>query len=195
MILSRLKEVPRQRPRGVPLPRPGARLAWLLGRGNAAGDREAFFLWQERVLDLLLSWGVGNVAAGSVVALTQSGIPRAIGVQAVAWGAVDAAVALYAQCVARNHAVSARAGILGARHIQARAQRFGSLLAINSGADVFYVLAGSLVAAKSSSDWVKGTAIGVVIQGGVLLLYDLGLTIRMFTRPETRFREQYGEGS
>lgn len=170
------------------MPQSGQRMAWVLGRGNVASDREAFFVWQERVLDLLLAWGVGNVLGGGVLAITGSGLTQAIGVQAVVWGAVDTAVALYAQCIARRHALSARAGEMPAQHVQAQAERFEYLLALTTGADVLYVAAGSIIAWKSRSDWVKGTALGVIIQGGALLIYDLGLTIRMLTRPETHFR-------
>jgi hypothetical protein len=171
------------------MPQPGNRLAWLLGRGNVESERESFFVWQERVLDVLLAWGAGNVLAGTAIALTRSGTRRAIAVQAIGWGAVDASIAIYAQCVARKHATSARAGMYGARHVQDRARQFGQLLAVQTGADVVYVVAGSVVAAKSKRPWVRGTALGVVIQGGALLLYDLALSIRMLTRPELRFRE------
>lgn len=174
----------------ISLPQRGSRLAWILGRGNVESDRENFFAWQERVLDLLLAWGVGNVGAGSILALRSSGIKRAIGVQAIAWGLVDSAVALYAGCIARRHATSARSGMFGARHVQQRARRFEHLLAVQTGADIFYITAGAIVAARSRSAWIQGTAIGVLIQGGALLLYDTALVLRLLTRPELRHREQ-----
>ncbi|MFW6075004.1 MAG: DUF6992 family protein [Chloroflexota bacterium] len=193
MILNRTLQVfsavPSRIPTRVQLPERGNRLQWLLGRGNVAPDRDAFFVWQERVLDLLLSWGVGNVIAGAAVAIFRPGIPRAIGVQAVAWGAIDAAVAIYGQCAARRHAMEARSGIYGARHIQYRARRFEHLLAIQTGADIVYVVAGSIFASKSKSPWMRGTAIGVIIQGTALLIYDIGLVARILTRPEMRYRE------
>lgn len=174
----------------ISLPQRGSRLAWILGRGNVETDRENFFAWQERVLDLLLAWGIGNVGVGTVLALRSSGIKRAIGVQAIAWGLVDSAVALYAGCIARRHATSARSGMFGARHIQQRARRFEHLLALQTGTDVLYVSAGAFFAQRSRSPWVRGTAIGVLIQGGALLIYDAGLVIRLLTRPELRYREQ-----
>jgi hypothetical protein len=173
----------------ITLPQRGSRLAWFLGRGNLESGRENFFVWQERVLDLLLAWGVGNVAAGSALALRSSGVTRAIGVQAMAWGAVDSAVALYGGCIARRHAASARGGLYGARHIQQRARHFEHLLAIQTCADVLYVSLGALVAARSQRPWVQGTAIGVLIQGGALMLYDAGLVVRLLTRPELRYRD------
>lgn len=193
MILNRTLQVfsavPSKVPRRVQLPQRGNRLQWLLGRGNVAPDRDAFFVWQERVLDLLLSWGVGNVIAGAAVAIAKPGIPRAIGVQAVIWGAIDSAVALYAQCSSRRHAMSARSGIYGARHIQWRARRFEHLLAIQTGADIVYIVVGSIAASKSKSPWARGTAIGVIVQGSALLIYDIGLVARILTRPEMRYRE------
>ncbi len=173
----------------ISLPQRGSRLAWVLGRGNVESDRDDFFAWQERVLDLLLAWGIGNVGAGTVLALRSQGIKRAIGVQAVAWGLVDSAVALYAGCIARRHATSARSGMYGARHIQQRAQRFEQLLALQTAADIAYVAAGAFFAYRSRAPWVQGTAIGVLIQGGALLVYDAGLVVRLLTRPELRHRE------
>lgn len=170
------------------MPRPGTRMAWLLGCGNVESERESFFVWQERVLDVLLAWGVGNVLAGSVIAATRTGTQRAIAVQAIGWGVADASIAIYAQCVARKHATSARAGMYGARHVQDRARLFGQVLAVQTSADLVYVVAGSIVAAKSERPWVRGTALGIVIQGGALLLYDLALSIRMLMRPEVRYR-------
>jgi hypothetical protein len=185
--LAQYREMP------IRLPQRGSRVAWVLGRGNLESDRENFFVWQERVLDMLLAWGIGNVAAGSLLVLRSSGVTRAIGLQALTWGFVDSAVALYAGCIARRHATSARGGMFGARHIQQRARRFEHLLAVQTGADVLYVTLGAFVAARSRRPWVQGTAIGVLIQGGALLLYDAGLVVRLLTRPELRYREQSGE--
>lgn len=165
-------------------------MAWILGRGNVESEREDFFVWQERVLDMLLAWGLGNVAAGSFLAVRARGIKRAIGIQAVAWGLADSAVALYAGCIARKHATTARSGLYGARHIQQRARRFEHLLALQTAADVIYVVAGAFFAYRSRSPWLQGTAIGVLIQGGALLIYDAGLVVRLLTRPELRHREE-----
>lgn len=178
----------------ISLPKRGSRMAWVLGRGNVQSDRENFFVWQERVLDLLLAWGIGNVLAGSALAIRgPSTLTRAIGVQAVAWGAVDTAVAAYGGCVARRHATSARSGMFGARHVQQRARRFEKLVAVQTGADVLYVVAGAFFTSRCRSPWLKGTAIGVLIQGSALLLYDAGLALRLLTRPELRVKVPYDD--
>ncbi len=173
----------------ISLPQRGSRLAWVLGRGNVESDRENFFVWQERVLDMLLAWGIGNVAGGALLTTRKSSVTKAIGVQAIAWGAVDSAVALYAGCIARRHATSARSGMYGARHVQQRARRFEHLLAVQTGADILYVTLGAVFASRTRSPWLKGTAIGVMIQGTALLLYDAALAVRLLTRPELRVRE------
>ncbi|HLT20496.1 MAG TPA: hypothetical protein VKZ96_13635 [Thermomicrobiales bacterium] len=172
----------------ISFPQRGARLAWILGRGNVQSDRENFFVWQEKVLDLLLAWGLGNVLAGSVLAARGSRLSRAIGVQAILWGAVDTAVAAYAGCIARRHATSARSGMFAARHVQQRARRFERLMVMQVAADVLYVGAGAFFTARWRSPWLKGTAIGVLIQGSALLLYDAALYIRLLTRPELRVK-------
>lgn len=190
MVVQRaqLRDVADRLPEFPKFPQAGDRMSWLLGRGTPAGDREAFFVWQERVLDLLLAWGVGNVVAGSALALTGSGITRAIGIQAVLWGSVETTVALYSEYWARKHAVEARAGMLGAQAIQNEAERFEYFLALNTAADIVYVLGGVAVAVRSERPRLRGAAIGVAIQGGALLVYDLVLTVRTILRPETHFR-------
>jgi hypothetical protein len=180
-VADRLPDLPQ-------IPPAGERVSWLLGRGTQPGDREAFFVWQERALDLLLAWGLGNIVAGSVLAVTGSGIPRAIGIQAMLWGSIEATVALYSEYWARQHALEARAGMLGAQAIQDEAERFEYFLALNTAADIVYVLGGATVAVKSKRPRWRGAAIGVAIQGGALLIYDLVLTVRTILRPETHFR-------
>lgn len=165
------------------------RISWLLGRGVPSGDREAFFVWQESALDVLLAWGLGNMLAGSALALTGSGMQRAIGIQAAAWGTVETAVAIYGTYWARQHALAARSGVLSADTIRAEAERFEFFLALNSAADIAYILGGATVAAKSKRPRIRGAAIGVAIQGTALLVYDLVLTVRTVLRPETHFRQ------
>lgn len=190
MVVQRaqLRDVADRLPDLRRFPQAGDRVSWLLGRGTPAGDREAFFVWQERALDLLLAWGVGNVVAGSALVVTRSGITRAIGIQAMLWGSVETTVALYSEYWARRHAVEARAGMLGAEAIQDEAERFEYFLALNTAADIIYVLGGTTVAMKTNRTRLRGAAIGVAIQGGALLIYDLVLTVRTVLRPETHFR-------
>jgi hypothetical protein len=174
---------------GLPgIPQSGERVTWLLGRGTPSGDREAFFIWQERALDFLLAWGLGNMIAGTTLAVTKSGIPRAIGLQAALWGTVETAVAIYGQYWARQHAIAARSGFLTADAIRSEAERFEYVLALNSTADIAYIAAGTAVAVKSKRPRIRGAAIGVAIQGSALLVYDLVLTVRTILRPETHFR-------
>ena len=188
MLRAQLRDVTDRLPDLPRFPQAGDRVTWLLGRGTPPADREAFFVWQERVLDVLLAWGVGNVLAGSALAITKSGIPRAIGIQAMIWGTVETTVALYAEYWARRRAVEARAGMLGAQAIQDEAKRFEYFLAMNTAADIVYVLGGVAVAVQTKRPPLRGAAIGVAIHGGALLVYDLVLTVRTILRPESRFR-------
>lgn len=187
---AQLREMSNRLPSFPRLPQSGERIAWLMGRGAPPIDRDAFFVWQERALDYLLAWGAGNVLAGTVLAVTRPGIPRAIGIQSVLWGTAECAVVLYAGYRAREQAVAARSGILSAEAIQAEAKRFEYFLLLNTVTDIGYVLGGIVVAAKTRRRRLKGAAIGVAIQGGALLVHDLVLTIRTTLRPETRFRPQ-----
>jgi hypothetical protein len=187
--LARIQAIGDRLPDVYNPPARGNRVSWLLGRGTPSGDREAFFIWQERTLDFLLAWGLGNMVAGATMAATMSGIPRAIGLQALAWGTVESAVAIYGSYWARQHAVAARSGYLSADAIRTEAERFEFFLALNSAADFAYILGGATVAIKSKRPRIRGAAIGVAIQGSALLVYDLVLTVRTILRPETHFRQ------
>jgi hypothetical protein len=155
-------------------------------RGSAHG-RDAFFIRQERMLDPLLAWALGNTVAGSVLAVARSGVPRAIGLQAALWGAMETVVVAGLQSAARRNAVAARSGELSARVIHAEALWFERVLAINAGLGVLYVAGGALLAVKGGAPFLRGTGAGILIQGSALLAYDIGLTIWAALRPETRF--------
>jgi hypothetical protein len=170
--------------------RSSRRRTWPLGRAQAGGGRDAFFNWQERALDLLLVWGLGNVTVGGVVAAARPGLARYVGIQAVAWGTVNSAAAFYALCVTRRYAVSARAGLMGARQIQTRAERFEYLLAVQAGLDLVAALVSGYLVTKARSDWARGTTIGVLIQSSALLAYDLAVSGWTIARPETHRRDR-----
>jgi hypothetical protein len=124
--------------------------------------------FQELLARRLLAWGALSALAGGALIWRGDPFWRAFGVQALAWGAVDAAIALFAQWRARRHPpMPERAG--------AEAYSLRRLLWINTGLDVLYVSGGLLLAltlGTRDSVW-QGRGWGVIIQGGFLLAFDL----------------------
>jgi hypothetical protein len=158
------------------------------GRFNARSiDRDSFFVRQDRMLDPLLAWGVGNVVGGGVLAAVRGGALRSIGLQAMLWGSIDTTFAVRWQLAARRNALAARSGELSADAIHDEAIWFERVQALNTGLGALYITAGAVLAVKGGSVRVRGVGAGVMIQGGALLAYDLGLTIWTVLRPETRF--------
>jgi hypothetical protein len=156
-------------------------------RGGALG-RDAYFVRQERMLDPLLAWALGNMVAGSALALFKDGVPRAIGLQAALWGAMETIVVGGLQSAARRNAVAARSGELSARVIHEEALWFEHVLAVNAGLGVLYVAGGALLAIKGGAPFLRGTGAGILIQGSALLAYDVGLTVWAAMRPEARVK-------
>jgi hypothetical protein len=148
--------------------------------------RDAYFLRQERLLDPLLAWALGNTLAGSALAVVGNGVPRAIGLQAALWGAMETVVVAGLQSAARRNAVAARSGELSARAIHDEARWFEHVLAINAGLGVAYIAGGTLLAVKGGAPFLRGTGAGILIQGSALLAYDVGLTAWAALRPEAR---------
>ena len=130
-------------------------------------DDPSFFHLQHRLLGVLRAWGIGSAVAGALAMLSRSQVLRHIGIQAVAWGAIDAALAWFGRRGARAKIAS------GATDGATQARRLRTILLVNAGLDVGYI-AGGLVLARSArgrSDRL-GAGLGIAVQGVFLLCYD-----------------------
>jgi carboxylesterase len=119
--------------------------------------------------------------------LLASGLWQAFGIQALVWGAVDAAIAAAGLVGARRwarteekNAGTERSGPTGRaararRGAEQRGPRLRRVLWINTGLDVLYVGAGIGLAAlfgDRGTHWL-GHGWGVAVQGAFLLVFDL----------------------
>lgn len=122
--------------------------------------------FQRKLSGRLLLWSGLSVAAGGWLLLLGGRTLQAAGVQAIVWGLIDAAIALFALRSLRNRQASDPAF---------EAARLRRILWFNTGLDVVYVTAGVLlINTLGSGDafWL-GTGWGVVAQGGFLFGFDL----------------------
>jgi hypothetical protein len=107
-----------------------------------------------------------------------------IGTQAVGWGVINIAIALIGAALTRRRYRRIddpyAASLL---HKERRSLR--RLLIINAGLDVLYMLGGYHLADKQgkTSESVRGHGWGIVIQGALLLIFDL---IHAFALPDHR---------
>jgi hypothetical protein len=121
----------------------------------------------------LLAWSIFSVIAGAALLLLGP-LWRGVGIQAIAWGAIDAGIALVGGWVTRRR----RAGLddPSAPEVLAReARNLRRILQINTGLDVLYVAGGVALALTLGADnpfW-RGNGRGIVVQGGFLFFFDL----------------------
>lgn len=121
----------------------------------------------------LLAWSVVSVSAG-VVLLFLGPLWQGVGVEAIAWGAIDAGIALIGGWVTRR-----RRAMLpdpSAPDVLAReARTLRRIFWINAGLDVLYVTGGVALALTfgAHDPFLRGNGWGIVVQGGFLFLFDL----------------------
>lgn len=132
-------------------------------------------IWQyyRAITRRLLAWSVVSVVAG-VTLLFFGPLWQGVGLEAIAWGVIDAGIALVGGWVARRR----RAGLADPVAPEALAREARSLrriLLINTGLDMLYVAGGVALALTLGVDslfW-RGNGWGIVVQGGFLFFFDL----------------------
>lgn len=134
---------------------------------EAAAHREhPVWTLEHRIGRQLLAWGAGSVVLGALLAaLPLGGIVAGVGVQFVVWGAIDAAIAVFG-------ARSLRRKLERGADPRAEARSLRRILLINAGLDVLYVAAGIGVLIWTDGAFATGNGVGVIVQGGFLLLFD-----------------------
>ena len=119
---------------------------------------------QDRAMDILLAWGGLSVGAGAVMVFQPSPVVRAFGIQNLAWGAINAGIALWAQNSIKE---KRRNGF----SMEEERASFRRILLINTLLDLLYVAVGvGLMLSEKES--LRGHGIGVTVQGSFLFFFD-----------------------
>lgn len=127
--------------------------------------------FQDTLSRRLLRWGIGSIVVGLLMRLGGK-FWRGVGNQFIAWGAVDAGIALFGQVQKRQKIDHAdNPGKTEVREKESRDLR--RLLWINAALDVLYILGGLWWSRRDEGDGAaKGNGLGVAIQGAFLLIFD-----------------------
>ena len=131
---------------------------------------------QARISRHLLLWSALSVVVGILLLF---GVPfrRGVGLQALVWGAIDAAIAGFgwAQLRRKREKLDANAP----QTLTREARNLRRLLVINAGLDVLYVGGGVLALLVFATEFAQGNGIGIIVQGGFLLLFDTFYALRV----------------
>ena len=121
---------------------------------------------------LSVAVGAAGLAAHAVGAWPSAWAPVALGfsIQCLVWGAIDGAIAWFGARDRRRKLAAARPA--ADRAGAAFGARLLRLLRLNAGLDVLYVVAGIAVLALWRTPEGLGHGLGVIVQGGFLLVFD-----------------------
>lgn len=119
---------------------------------------------QEKAMNVLLGWSILSVDSGTAMIFSDRMLIRNFGWQNIAWGAIDAGIALWAKSSLEKKRVF---GIDPVEEIQ----YFRKVLLINTLLDIVYIGIGAALV-RSSNEKLNGHGYGVLIQGSFLFLFD-----------------------
>jgi len=128
-----------------------------------------FYRMKRLAMRGLLAWGLASAALGATLLALPSRMLRGMGAQALAWGLIDAALALNGWRDANRQALHQVPVVQAAR-------RDWRILALNSVLDIGYIAGGLALIQRASGRAERVAAgVGIVIQGIVLMLLDVML--------------------
>ncbi len=143
-----------------------------LSTGSLDGGPRDPWRASARIGRQLGAWAVASVVLGGVLLTFADGATaRAFGLQFLVWGAIDGAIAIAGWIALRR--AHARGAVADPRCAPPERRRLRRLLWINAGLDVVYVAAALLVLALWRTPEGLGHGLGVLIQGGFLLVFDV----------------------
>jgi hypothetical protein len=140
---------------------------------GAIAAREQFLTEQKKAMAMLAGWAAASVASGAMLWATagKDDYARAVGIQTLAWGAVDGAIAGFGGFNAyRQNGLDKPA-----THWEAEGKKMRRIFLVNAGLDVLYIATGAALVGFGKTDFVRGTGAGIALQGGFLLAFDTAL--------------------
>ncbi len=130
-------------------------------------------IWQyyKAITRRLLAWSAISAAVG-VAILFLDPFWQGVGLEAIAWGVIDAGIALVGGWVTHRR----RAGLADPSALDVltrEARNLRRILLINTGLDVLYVTGGVALTLGTDNLFWRGNGWGIIVQGGFLFCFDL----------------------
>ncbi len=121
----------------------------------------------------LLIWSILSLLSGLYIWFATNEFGLGFGIQSVAWGLVDAAIAIVGAGTAARRKSTADP--------KKEALFIRKVLWANFGLDLIYILGGVWIIQTYSESFWQGTGWGIVLQGAFLFLFDLIHALRVPT--------------
>ncbi len=134
-------------------------------------DAQHVLQYQLRMMRVLLRWAVVSIASGLAL-LAPGPALRGFGGMMLAWGVINALVAVGASRAVRSRQAAPRP-------MRDEARAAARILWINCGLDVLYVCAGAGMVLWTVVPMTRGAGAGVFVQGVWLLGFDLIHAVRL----------------
>jgi hypothetical protein len=134
-------------------------------------EPHAVWAFAGRIGGRLLVWSGASIAAAAAFVAFSHPTSDALAIQFAVWGAIDAAIALLGERDRRRR-LTAGEGMDAAATARFRA-RLARVLWLAALSDVGYVAIGIAIFAFVPTPTGVGHALGVLIQGGFLLVFDV----------------------
>ncbi len=127
--------------------------------------------YQHLISRRLMYWGAFSILAGIAFLLKGMDFWRGFGIQALAWGLVDAIIAGFGL----RGSLPKLFTPVDLDAADREAKKLRRILWVNTWLDVVYIAVGTAVyLTRGQSDaFFAGTGIGIIVQGGFLLVFDL----------------------
>ena len=122
----------------------------------------------------LMIWSAASTVAGLVLVVLAAGFWEGFGIQALAWGIIDGAIAGFGLWMSRRRRRSLPDSE-DPQLMEAESRKLRRTLWINTGLDLLYIAGGAVLAAtlgRSNPAW-QGHGWGIILQGTFLLFFDL----------------------
>jgi hypothetical protein len=131
---------------------------------------EAYAAKRQAMFATLGAWSLTSMGAGAGLAFGgPNDFERFIGVQALAWGAVNLAFSFWGLVQSKSSLFTTEDSH---EVVKKDSLSLSKVFWINALLDVGYVIAGALIWNLGSNDIVRGTGAGIVGQGGFLFGFD-----------------------
>ncbi len=134
--------------------------------------------FQQNLSLRLLAWAILSIVSGLFM-LRRGKFWRGVGTQFIAWGAIDAMIAIGGQVASENRLKNTLPEDLPER-IEKDKQNMKVALWVNTGLDVLYMVGGiRWMDSRRDEENQRGNGIGVLIQGTFLFFFDLYHSIKL----------------